>query len=75
MRKTHAAVSMPSSKEAMAEAVAVLKQRGAVVVDPADIPSVVSTDPKNSLLKWSACSGLQMRRAKMRTARSCSSTA
>ena len=28
----------------MAEAIAVLKQQGAVVVDPADIPSVVATD-------------------------------
>jgi len=47
----------PEQQRAMQEAVAVLKQRGAVVVDPADIPSIVSTDPRDSLLKWSACSG------------------
>ena len=32
----------------MAEAIAVLKQQGAIIVDPADIPSVVDRDaPKN----------------------------
>lgn len=41
----------------MSEAIAVLKKQGAVVVDPADIPSVVSTDPQDSLLKWNFCSG------------------
>ncbi len=47
----------PEQQKAMEEAVAILKKRGAVVVDPADIPSIVSTDPRDSLLKWSACSG------------------
>ena len=32
----------------MAEAIAVLKQQGAVIVDPADIPSVVATDANDS---------------------------
>jgi amidase len=41
----------------MADAIAVLKQQGAVIVDPADIPSVVDTDPKNNLLLWNTCSG------------------
>jgi amidase len=45
-------------KKVMAEAIAVLKQQGAVVVDPADIPSVVSADPQDNLLKWTTCSGL-----------------
>lgn len=45
-------------QKAMAEAIAVLKDHGAVIVDPADIPSVVSPDPANNLLKWNACSGL-----------------
>lgn len=44
-------------KKVMDEAIAVLKQRGAVVVDPADIPSVVSEDPHNNVLNWNACSG------------------
>ena len=41
----------------MADAIAVLKQQGAVIVDPADIPSVVDPDPKNNLLLWNTCSG------------------
>jgi amidase len=45
-------------KRVMAEAIAVLIKEAAVVVDPADIPSVVSVDPQNSLLKWNTCSGL-----------------
>ena len=32
----------------MAEAIAVLKQQGAVVVDPADVPSFVDKDPKSN---------------------------
>ena len=51
-------------KKVMAEAIAVLKKQGAVVVDPADIPSVVSADPQNNLLKWSACSGLDNAKGK-----------
>lgn len=42
----------------MAEAIAVLKQQGAVVVDPADIPSVVEQDRKNNFLLWNTCSGM-----------------
>ncbi|MGH9786850.1 MAG: amidase family protein, partial [Terriglobia bacterium] len=46
-------------KRVMDEAIAVLKQRGAVIVDPADIPSVVATDPQSNLLPWSVCSGAE----------------
>jgi amidase len=45
-------------KKVMDEAIAILKQRGAVVVDPADMPSVVSADPQNNALKWNTCSGV-----------------
>lgn len=48
----------PEQKAVMAEAIAVLQQHGAVIVDPANIPSVVSEDPKNNLLLWERCSGL-----------------
>ena len=44
-------------KKVMDEAIAVLKQRGAVMVDPADIPSVVDEDPMNNALAWGICSG------------------
>ena len=41
----------------MAEAIEILKNQGAVIVDPADIPSVVDQDPKKNILLWSICSG------------------
>ena len=46
-------------KGVMDEAIATLKQRGAVIVDPADIPSVVSDDAQSNLLRWSICSGAE----------------
>jgi amidase len=41
----------------MAEAIAILKQQGAIIVDPAEIPSIVSSDPKDNFLLWPVCSG------------------
>ena len=41
----------------MAEAIDVLRAQGAVIVDPADIPSVVDPDPKSNFLMFSTCSG------------------
>src|SRR5258705_10991218 len=40
----------------MVEAIAVLRKQGAVIVDPADIPSVVDTDPANNFVLWNTCS-------------------
>ena len=51
-------------KQAMDRAIAVLKQEGAVVVDPADIPSVVDKDPKNNFLLFGQCSGVNEGRGK-----------
>jgi len=48
----------------MAEAIEILKQQGAVIVDPADIPSVVATDAANNFLLWSTCSGLDNAKGK-----------
>jgi amidase len=42
----------------MTEAIDILTQQGAVIVDPADIPSIVTQDPDKNLLLWSQCSGL-----------------
>jgi amidase len=42
---------------AMVEAIAVLRKHGAVIVDPADIPSVVDKDPANNFVLWNTCSG------------------
>ena len=44
-------------KRVMTEAIAVLKQQGAVIIDPADIPSIVSQDAQHSLLGWTICAG------------------
>src|SRR5262249_45213998 len=45
-------------KSAMEAAIAVLKQQGAIVIDPANIPSVVDKDPKNNFPSWGQCSGV-----------------
>jgi amidase len=43
----------------MAEAIAVLKQQGATVVDPADVPSFIDQDPNGNFLRWDFCSGAE----------------
>ncbi len=48
----------PDQRKAMNEAIAILQAQGAVIVDPADVPSIVDKDPKNSLLHWGICSDL-----------------
>jgi amidase len=47
----------PEQARVMADAIDVLESLGAVVVDPADIPSVVSRDPGGNFLLWPICSG------------------
>ena len=42
----------------------ILKQQGAVIVDPADIPSVVDKDPRNNFLLWGICSGVENAKGK-----------
>ena len=42
----------------MAEAIEILKQQGAIIVDPADMPSITATDSANSFLSWGTCGGL-----------------
>jgi amidase len=41
----------------MAAAIDVLRREGAVIVDPADIPSVVDPDPAGNFLLWNICAG------------------
>jgi amidase len=48
-----------AQRTAMNEVIAVLKQQGAIVVDPADIPSVVDTSAVNNFINWNPCSGLE----------------
>jgi amidase len=45
-------------KKVMDEAIAILKEHGAVIVDPADIPTVLSADPNHNVLAWNTCAGL-----------------
>jgi amidase len=47
----------PDQAKLMAEAILVLRERGATLVDPADIPSVVDPDPSRNLLLWGICGG------------------
>jgi amidase len=46
----------------MAEAIAALKQEGAVIVDPANIPSVITADTARNILLWNTCSGADNRK-------------
>jgi amidase len=47
----------PDQAKLMNEAIEILKQMGAIIVDPADIPSIVTTDPNRNFLLWNTCSG------------------
>jgi amidase len=42
----------------MDSVIALLKARGAIIVDPANIPSVVDTVAANNFTSWNVCSGL-----------------
>jgi amidase len=48
----------------MEEAIAVLKERGAVVVDPVEIPSITATDASGNFLSWGTCAGLESAKGK-----------
>jgi len=54
----------PAQAQVMAEAIEILKSQGAVIVDPADIPSVVSADGAANLLLWNTCSGASEEKGK-----------
>jgi amidase len=41
----------------MSDAIAVLKAQGAVVVDPADVPSLAATSAQDNFAAWDFCSG------------------
>lgn len=46
-----------SQKAVMTSAIDVLRAQGAVVIDPIDIPSIVTTDAERNFLRWPNCSG------------------
>ena len=47
----------PDQAKVMNDVIEILKQQGANIVDPADIPSIVATDPDRNFLLWNTCSG------------------
>src|SRR5262245_59896306 len=54
----------PDQMKVMNAAIDVLKQQGAVIVDPADIPSVVDSDAKRNFMAFNTCSGADNARGK-----------
>jgi amidase len=54
----------PAQTKVMEEAITILKQQGAIIVDPVEIPSIVSTDPQENFLLWNTCSGLDNSKGK-----------
>jgi amidase len=46
-----------AQKTMMADAITAMSAQGASIVDNADIPSIVATDPMRNLLLWPVCSG------------------
>jgi amidase len=54
----------PAQAKMMADVIDVLRQQGAVIVDPADIPSVAAADATKNFLLWSTCGGLDNAKGK-----------
>jgi amidase len=48
----------PDQLKAMNEAIEVLRQQGAVVVDPVEIPSVATKDEAENVLLWGVCTDM-----------------
>jgi amidase len=54
----------PAQAAVMAEVIEILKAQGAVIVDPANIPSVLQPKAEDNTLLWNACSGADEARGK-----------
>jgi amidase len=48
----------PDQTKAMNDAIAVLKEQGAVVVDPADIPSITDKNANDNYFLWGVCTDM-----------------
>jgi amidase len=48
----------PEQARVMTEAIDILKQQGAIIIDPADIPSIVDPDPARNFLMFGQCGGI-----------------
>jgi amidase len=49
----------PDQSAAMAAAIELLKAEGALIVDPADVPSLVSQDAASNFVLWDFCQGAE----------------
>ena len=54
----------PEQRAVMAGAIAIMRRLGAVIVDPADIPSVIEKDASKNFLRWDTCRGYQNAKGK-----------
>jgi amidase len=54
----------PAQAKVMEEAITILKQQGAIIVDPVEIPSISSTEPRENFLLWQVCGGLDNAKGK-----------
>src|SRR5437016_3540458 len=54
----------PEQARVRTEAIDILKQQGAVIVDPADIPSILTHDPAQNFALWGQCSGVNNAKGK-----------
>jgi amidase len=54
----------PEQLKVMSEAIEILKQQGAIVTDPADVPSFADKDPNNNFSAWDFCSGAEHAKGK-----------
>jgi len=54
----------PEQAKAMAEAIAILKQQGAIIVDPADVPSFAARNPADNFAAWDFCAGADQAKGK-----------
>ena len=54
----------PAQTKVMEEAITILKQQGAIIIDPVEIPSIASTDQQENFLLWQVCSGLDNAKGK-----------
>src|SRR5262249_55568765 len=54
----------PEQARVMTEAIDALKQQGAIIVDPADIPSIVTKDASQNFALWGQCSGVNNAKGK-----------
>jgi amidase len=54
----------PEQARVMTEAIEILKQQGAEIVDPADIPSITNPDPAQNFALWGQCAGVNNAKGK-----------